>query len=141
MKPRVIKTEEQYRAALARIEKIFDAKPGTPKGDELELLVLLVETYEDKAYPIDLPDPIAALRFRMEQAGLQPTDLVPYIGSKSKVSEVLNGQRRLSLTMIRKLVTGLNFPAEVAVRECLGTRAQRSKQKADMRRLQTSGTG
>src|SRR6516162_2913299 len=115
MKPKVIKTEAQYQAALARIERIFDAKPGTPKGDELELLVLLVETYEDRVYPIDLPDPIAALRFRMEQEGLKPKDLIPYIGSKSKVSEVLSGKRTLSLKMIRKLVAGLHFPAEVAL--------------------------
>ncbi len=116
MKPRVIKTEAEYQAALARIEKIFDAKPGTAKGDELELLVLLVEIYEDQAYPIDLPDPIAALRFRMEQQGLTPKDLIPYLGSKSKVSEVLRGRRPLSLTMIRKLVAGLRLPAEVALR-------------------------
>src|SRR5215475_9486027 len=101
MKPKVIKTDAQYRAVLARIDEIFDAKPGTPKGDELELLLLLVETYEDERYPIDLPDPIAALRFRMEQEGLRPKDLIPYIGSKSKVSEVLSRRRPLSLTMIR----------------------------------------
>jgi HTH-type transcriptional regulator / antitoxin HigA len=116
MKPRVIKTQAQYEATLARIEEIFDARPGTSRGDELELLLLLVETYEDAAFPIDLPDPITALRFRMEQAGLRPKDLIPYIGSKSKVSEVLSGQRPLSLTMIRKLVTGLRIPAEVVLR-------------------------
>ena len=121
MKPKVIKTTAQYEATLARIEEIFDAKPGTAKGDELELLVLLVETYEDKTYPIDLPDPIDALRFRMEQDGLKPKDLIPYIGSKSKVSEVLSGQRPLSLTMIRKLVAGLHFPAEVALRATKAT--------------------
>ena len=115
MKPKVIKTNAQYQATLARIETIFDAKPGTAPGDELELLLLLVETYEASAYPIDLPDPITALRFRMEQGGLKPKDLVPYIGSKSKVSEVLSGRRPLSLKMIRKLVTGLRFPAEVAL--------------------------
>src|SRR5438034_866400 len=115
MKPRVIKTQAQYEATLARIDAIFDARPGTAKGDELELLLLLVETYESAVYPIDPPDPIAALRFRMEQQGLRPKDLVPYIGSKSKVSEVLSGQRPLSLTMIRKLVTGLHLPAEVAL--------------------------
>jgi HTH-type transcriptional regulator/antitoxin HigA len=115
MKPKIIKTDAEYRAALARIEKIFDAKPGTAKGDELELLLLLVETYEDKEYPIGPPDPIAALRFRMEQEGLKPKDLIPYIGSKSKVSEVLHRRRPLSLTMIRKLVNGLHFPAEVAL--------------------------
>src|SRR6516225_8865910 len=117
MKPKIIRTEAEYRATLARIERIFDAKPGTAKGDELELLLLLVETYEEKAYPIDLPDPITALRFRMEQAGLRPKDLIPYIGSKSKVSEVMSGRRPLSLTMIRKLVAGLHFPAEVAIRK------------------------
>src|SRR5271156_4882576 len=105
MKPKLIKTEAEYKATLARIEAIFDARPGTVKGDELELLLLLVETYEESAYPIDLPDPIEALRFRMEQAGLKPKDLIPYIGSKSKVSEVLSRQRPLSLTMIRKLVS------------------------------------
>ena len=72
MKPKVIKTEAEYKATLARVEAIFDAKPGTAKGDELELLLLLVETYEDRTYPIDLPDPIEALRFRMEQEGLKP---------------------------------------------------------------------
>src|SRR5579864_2455433 len=131
MKPKIIKTEAEYEATLARIEMIFDAKPGTAKGDELELLLLLVETYEDKAYPIDLPDPITALRFRMEQEGLRPKDLVPYLGSKSRVSEVLSGRRPLSLAMIRKLVTGLRFPAEVALREtkvdCSGTRLGRSR--------------
>ena len=140
MKPKVIKTEAQYKATLARIEKIFDAKPGTAKGEELELLILLVETYEDSACPIEPPDPIAALRFRMEQEGLKPKDLVPYIGSKSKVSEVLSGQRPLSLTMIRKLVTELHFPAEVALRETQAPRARRAKQKAGSEWLQTADT-
>jgi HTH-type transcriptional regulator/antitoxin HigA len=133
MKPKVIKTQDQYEATLARIEAIFDAKPGTAKGDELELLLLLVETYEDKAYPIDLPDPIAALRFRMEQEGLKPKDLIPYIGSKSKVSEVLSGRRALSVTMIRKLVSGLHFPAEVALRETKAAPVRPSKQRAGKR--------
>src|SRR5260370_14314212 len=139
MKPKIIKTEAEYQATLARIEKIFDAKPGTTKGDELELLLLLVETYEDKAYPIDTPDPIAALRFRMEQEGLRPKDLIPYIGSKSKVSEVLNGQRPLSLTMIRKLVTGLHFPAEVALRAPQAAPARRIIPRAGNRRVQAGG--
>ncbi len=139
MKPKVIKTEPQYQAALARIEKIFDAKPGTAKGDELELLLLLVQTYEDSAYPIDLPDPIAALRFRMEQQGLQPKDLVPYIGSKSKVSEVLSGRRPLSLTMIRRLVAGLHFPAEVALQDPKVLQRPGAKARPSRRRLQASG--
>src|SRR5882724_1578319 len=136
LKPRVIKTQVQYEATLVRIEEISDARPGIAKGDELELLLLLVETYEDKAYPIDLPDPIAALRFRMEQAGLKPKDLIPYIGSKSKVSEVLSGQRPLSLTMIRKLVAGLHLPAEVALRATKTSPARRTIRGAGNRRLQ-----
>lgn len=132
MKPKVIKTDRQHKAALARIEQIFDARPGTARGDELELLVLLVESYEDRVYPIDLPDPIAALRFRMEQKGLKAKDLIPYIGSKSKVSEVLSGRRSLSLTMIRKLVAGLNFPAEVALQATQAPPAHRAS-KATVR--------
>jgi HTH-type transcriptional regulator/antitoxin HigA len=136
MKPKIIKTHAQYEATLARIEAIFDARPGTAKGDELELLLLVVEAYEDKAYPIELPDPIEALRFRMEQDGLKPKDLIPYIGSKSKVSEVLSRQRPLSLTMIRKLVTGLRLPAEVALRETQAPSARRTAPRVDNRRLQ-----
>jgi HTH-type transcriptional regulator / antitoxin HigA len=117
MKPKVIKTVAEYKATLGRIEQIFDAKPGTAKGDELELLLLLVEKYEETAYPIGLPDPITAIRFRMEQQQLKAKDLVPYIGNKSKVSEVLSGRRPLSLTMIRNLVTGLGIPAEVLLRQ------------------------
>lgn len=117
LKPKVIKSQQDYEATMARVEQIFAAKPGTPEGEELELLLLLVEKYEEQAFPIDLPDPIAAIRFRMEQQKLKPKDLVPYIGSKSKVSEVLGGRRELSLSMIRKLVKGLGIPAEVLLRE------------------------
>jgi HTH-type transcriptional regulator/antitoxin HigA len=117
MKLKVIKTDKEYKAAMARIDEIFHAKPRTPEGDELELLLLLVEKYEEEAFPIDLPDPVTAIRFRMDQQGLKQKDLEPYIGSKSKVSEVLSGRRELSLTMIRKLVTGLGIPAEVLLRE------------------------
>ncbi|MDX9975475.1 MAG: ImmA/IrrE family metallo-endopeptidase [FCB group bacterium] len=117
MKPKVIKNQSDYEAALARIDEIFDAAPGTAEGDELELLSLLVERYEAAAFPIGLPDPLTAIRFRMEQQGLKPKDLAPYLGSASKVSEVLSGRRGLSLTMIRKLATGLGIPAEVLLRE------------------------
>jgi HTH-type transcriptional regulator/antitoxin HigA len=140
VKPKIIKTEAEYQATLARIETIFDAKPGTGKGDELELLLLLVETYEDKAHPIDLPDPIEALRFRMDQEGLRPKDLIPYIGSKSKVSEVLSRRRPLSLTMIRKLVTGLHLPAEVALRATKARAARRTATERSARRLEATGT-
>ncbi|MFN7292968.1 MAG: type II toxin-antitoxin system HigA family antitoxin [Pirellula sp.] len=111
--PKVIKTTEEHDQALARIEELFIAKPGTPEGDELELLVLLVETYEAEKFPIELPDPIEAIRFRMEQMNLKQKDLIPIIGSKSKVSEVLSGKRELSITMIRKIVSNLNIPAAV----------------------------
>jgi HTH-type transcriptional regulator/antitoxin HigA len=114
---RVIKTEAEYEAALARIEEIFDAELDTPEDRQLELLTLLVQHYEEEEYPIDLPDPITAIRFRMEQQGLKPNDLIPFLGSQSKVSEVLNGHRSLSLTMIRNLVRGLGIPAEVLLQE------------------------
>lgn len=115
--PKVIKTEEAYEEALSRIEEIFDSKPGTPEGDELELLVTLVELYEEEKYPIEAPDPISAIKFRMEQQGLKNKDLIPYIGSKSKVSEVLSGKRELSINMIRKLHEGLDIPAEVLIKD------------------------
>jgi len=117
MKLRLIKNKTDYKAALARIDELFDAVPGTSEGDELELLATLVELYETKAMPVDLPDPLTAIRFRMEQQGLKPKDLVPYIGSASKVSEVLSGHRSLSLSMIRNLVTGLGIPAEVLLQK------------------------
>src|SRR5947209_11730248 len=103
MKAKVIKTRSEYSAALARIEKLMDARPHSPQGDELELLTLLVHEYEDRVFPIDKPDPVSALRFRMEQQGLEPRDLVPLLGSRSRVSEVLSGRRTLSLKMIRNL--------------------------------------
>jgi len=117
MSVKVIKTETDYESALERIETLFKAKPGTPEGDELEVLVTLVEMYETKAFPISMPDPISAIRFRMDQQNLKAKDLIPYIGSASKVSEVLNGKRSLSLAMIRSLVSGLGIPAAVLLKE------------------------
>lgn len=117
MIPKVIKNEADYEAALARIDELMDADPGTPEGDELELLVTLVELYEKVAHPIGLPDPIEAIRFRMEQIGMKQKDLIPFIGSRSKVSEVLSRQRPLSISMIRKLHEGLGIPAEILLRE------------------------
>ena len=115
--PKLIQTEAENEAALARLDEIFDAKPGTPDGDEVELLVALIEAYERVAYPIDLPDPIEAIRFRMEQAELREEDLIPFIGSASEVSEILSGKRPLSIAMIRRLVSGLGIPAEVLLQE------------------------
>lgn len=126
MYPKIIKNDSEYEATLERIELLMDADPGTPEGDELELLVTLVELYEDKTYPIALPDPIEAIRFRMEQAGLNQKDLIPFIGSRSKVSEVLSRQRPLSLAMIRRLHEGLGIPAAVLLQEPGGKLAART---------------
>ena len=117
MIPKVIKSEEDYQKALSRIDELMDSEPNTPEGDELELLVTLVELYEDKKYPIEMPDPVEAIKFRMEQSNLNQKDLVPFIGSKSKVSEVLNKKRPLSLSMMRALHKGLGIPAEILLQE------------------------
>lgn len=115
MKPKVIKSERDHRAALAHIEALMDK--SSPDEAELELWSLLVEKYEEEHFPVAAPDPIEAIRFRMEQAGLVPSDLQPFMQSKSKVSEVMNRKRPLSLSMIRALHRGLQIPAEVLVQE------------------------
>lgn len=117
MFPKVIKTEADYESALKRIGELMEAEPGTPDGEELELLATLVEIYEDQHFPVGLPSPVEAIEFRMDQAGLTRKDLIPYIGSRSKVSEVLNGKRPLSLRMIRALHKGLGIPAEVLLQK------------------------
>ena len=116
---RIINTEEEYQSALAELDALFDIDPeiGSPDGDLLELLVLLIQDYEKKHYEISLPDPIAAIRFRMEQENLIQRDLVPYIGNRSKVSEILSGKRKLTLSMIRALHFGLGIPASVLLQE------------------------
>jgi len=114
---RLIKNEEDYDGALFRIEKLMDAKSGTAEMDELELLTALVEMYEKRHFPISPPDPIDAIKFRMEQLGLSQKDMAPYIGNKSKVSEVLNGKRSLTLAMMRALNKGLGISAEVLLKE------------------------
>lgn len=113
MKPRVIKTETDYNVALSRIEELMEMEDTSEVVEELELLTTLVEVYEAKAYPIPAPDPIGAICFRMEQQKLKQKDLIPFIGSKSKVSEVLSGKRSLSISMIRKLHEGLGIPLDV----------------------------
>lgn len=112
-----VKTEEDNRAALARISEIFDAEPNTPEGDELDVLATLVEAFEEAHYPIAPPDPIEAIKFRMEQQGLEDKDLVPFLGQRSRVTEILNRQRRLSISMIRKLHEGLRIPLDSLVKE------------------------
>jgi HTH-type transcriptional regulator / antitoxin HigA len=115
MKAKIIKTEYDYETALKRVEALMDAVPGSAEFEELELLTLLIEKYEDEQYPIDFPDPVEAIKFRMEQVGLDRKDMIQYLGSQSKVSEVLNHKRPLSLAMIRALSQGLGIPAEVLV--------------------------
>ncbi len=110
---KLLKTDSDYNEALKRIEELFDAEPGTSEADELELLVALVELYEKEHFPIEAPDPVSAIKFRMEQEGLTNDDMVQYLGSKSRVSEIFSHKRNLSISMIRKLVTGLRIPAEI----------------------------
>ena len=117
MKPKVIKTKREYSEALARVESLMDAKPGSAREEELELWSLLVERYEEDHFPIDIPDPVEAIRFRMEQEGLRQKDLEKYFPGKNRVSEILNHKRPLSLGMIRLLHRGLGIPAEVLLRE------------------------
>ncbi len=114
---KVIKTEKDYQIALKRLEVIFDSKKGSKNGDDLELLSLLIDNYEKEKFLIDLPDPIEAIKFRMEQLGYSQKDLTEVIGLKSRVSEILNRKRKLTLEMIRKLHEVLGIPTEVLVRE------------------------
>ena len=112
MNIRPIKTEEDYNNTLSQIESLMDAKSNTVQMDELEVLTTLVEAYEEKHYKIDAPDPIEAIKFRMEQEGLKQKDLVSIVGSKSRVSEILNKKRKLTLEMIRNLHKQLHIPVE-----------------------------
>jgi HTH-type transcriptional regulator/antitoxin HigA len=109
---RPIKTEVDYERVLADIERLWGAAENTPEGDTLDILLTLVEAYEQDHYPMDPPDPVEAIKFRMEQMGLSRKDLEPYIGARGRVAEVLNGQRQLSLPMIRRLHTHLHIPLE-----------------------------
>lgn len=112
-----IRTDADYEAAVLEIEKLWEAPPGSPEADKLDILGTLVVAYQEKHHPIALPDPVTAIRFRMEQQGLKRKDLEPYLGGRSHVSEVLSGERSLSLSMIRKLNKGLGIPLEVLVQE------------------------
>lgn len=114
---KILKTEKDYRKALDRLEIIFDSKKGTEEGDELDLLSLLIENYERERFIIEYPDPIEAIKFRMEQMGYRQADLAEAIGLKSRVSEILNRKRKLTLDMIRKIHEVLGVPTEILVRE------------------------
>lgn len=115
MEIKPIKTEKDYEKALERLELIFDADPNSKEGDEAEILSLLIENFENKHYPIDSPDPIEAIKIRMEEMNLKQKDLVGIIGGKSRVSEILNKKKRLTVDMIRELERTLHISASVLV--------------------------
>ena len=115
MKVQPIRNKKDHQAALNRLEIIFDAKPGTQQGDELEVLGILIDQYEQKQYPIAFPDPIEAIKFRMEQLGYSQSDLADVVGLKSRASEILNKKRKLTLDMIRNLHDRLNIPTNVLI--------------------------
>ncbi len=117
MNIKVIKTEEDYNVALRRLEMIFDADIDTPEGDEAEILSILIEKYEDEHYPIEAPDPIEAIKFRMEQMDMKKSDLGEIIGYKSRVSEIFSKKRKLTLEMIRRLHDKLKIPYETLIAE------------------------
>ncbi|WP_213878790.1 transcriptional regulator [Pseudomonas sp. dw_358] len=118
MNIRPIHTEQEYEAALKAVSPLFDnePEPGSLEGDYFEVMITLIEAYEAKQYPVDLPDPIEAIRFRMEQSGLSAADLVPAIGRQNRVYEVLNGTRALTLPMIRRLHEMFGISAESLIR-------------------------
>ncbi len=113
-----IRSEDDYRAAMREISAFFDnePEPDTPEGDRFDILLTLAESFEAKHFPVDLPDPVEAIKFRMEQSGLTPKDLEPMIGRMNRVYEILNRKRPLTLTMIRKLHAGLGIPAESLIK-------------------------
>lgn len=111
-----IKTHRDYRRALKEIEGLMTAKRGTSQGDRLDVLVTLVEAWETKHYPLDLPDPVAAIRYHMDQKGLAPRDLIPFVGSRNRVYEILNRKRPLTLKMVWRLHKGLGIPAESLIK-------------------------
>ena len=117
MEIRPIRTRADYRAALKEIETLMAAERDTPEGERLDVLVTLIEAYESKHYPLDLPDPVAAIRFRMEQKGMTPKDLVPMIGRINRVYEVLGRRRALTLAMIQRLHRELGIPAESLIKQ------------------------
>lgn len=118
-----IKTKKDHQAALKEIEKLFDSKPNTPEGDRLDILVTLTEAYEEAHYPVDFPDAISALEYWMESRGLDRKDLEPYIGTRARITEVLNYKRDLTLNMIRNLHDHLHIPAELLIKSASHRRA------------------
>jgi HTH-type transcriptional regulator/antitoxin HigA len=126
---RPIRSDADYQAALSTAARLMDAEPGTPDSDRLEVLAALIEDYEEKHFPIDAPDPIEAIKFRMEQQGLRPVDLQAMIGSRGRVTEELGRRRALTLPMIRRLSAGLDIPAAVLIKETTLTKPGTRKPK------------
>lgn len=116
MIPKIIKTEDQYEATLSRVDEIFDAIPGTPEGDELELLLLVIKDYEDRHYPVPVPDAIEVIKLKMMEAGLKAADIEPLIGKKSYVSKVMNRKKPLTADMMRALHKHLGIPADILLK-------------------------
>ena len=129
---KLIKTESQYKEAVKKAEELSEkgVKKGTNEGDELELLLLLIEKYEDQHFPIDAPDPVEAIKFRMEQMDLKPKDLEDILGNKGVVSRILNKRRPLSLAMIRNLHHSLHIPAEILIVETPIKRTRQTGKKS-----------
>lgn len=121
-----IRTDADHKAALGEIDTLMTAEFGTPEGDRLDILVTLVEAYENKHFPIDLPDPVEAIKFRLEQSGLTIKDLEPMIGRMNRVYEIFNHTRPLTLPMIRRLHSGLGIPVESLIKEYQSEPANRS---------------
>src|SRR5712672_682483 len=113
---RPIRTKRDYEAALKEVEHLWGARAGTRDGDRLDVLATLIDAYETEHFPMDPPDPVEAIKFRMEQQGLSRKDLEPFIGTRTRVAEVLNRKRNLSVAMIRRLHEGLGIPADILIR-------------------------
>jgi|ERR1044071_9126400 HTH-type transcriptional regulator/antitoxin HigA len=136
MEIKPVRSETDYENALHRVEELWGSDSGTPEGDELDILVPLIEAYEREHYPIDLPNPIDAIKFRLEQEGKDFRSLIGIIGQRTRVYEVMRGSRSLSLNMIRKLHSKLEIPAEVLIQP-----SRRSKTRTSKRRIRRSDTG
>ena len=130
IKVRPIRTEADHDAALHRIDELMSAELNTPEGDELDVLATLVDAYESEHFPMDAPDPITAIEFLMEQKGLTRKDLEPMIGSRARVSEVMNRKRGLTLAMVRRVRSGLGISADVLVGSVTGQAGGRAKRRA-----------
>ncbi len=128
---RPLHNEQDYEAVLAEIEGLMDALPGTPDGDRLDVLVTLVDAYEARHWPVDAPNPIEAIRIRMEQKNLRARDLEPMIGSRGRVSEILSGKRSLTLPMIRRLSKGLDIDTQVLIQEMPPKSPRRRARRAE----------